>query len=160
MDTNAYVAFLAVGVLMVVIDGQIIYHGGKRYLENTNGNPGAGASMTRLIAVLFHLVVLGALALLSTVGFPGGSSLPAVVGRLGVMFLVLALAHAITLSVLARMREEQVVEDITLRGRAAETRVRPADPRSFDQQVREPVINPVPGQEGRAPHVSPDLGQG
>lgn len=155
MDTNAYVTFLVVGILMVVIDGQIIYHSGKRYLQNASGNPGTGASMTRLIAVLFHLVVLGALALLSTVGFPGGGSLPAVVGRWGVLLLILALAHAITLAVLARMREEQVVEDLTLRERADATR----DPCSFDQRLQEPVITPVPGQEGRSPHVSPNLDQ-
>jgi hypothetical protein len=150
VDTNAYVAFLVVGILMVVIDGQVIYHSGKRYLENAQGNPEAGASMTRLIAVLFHLVVLGVLALLSTIPFPGGSSLPSVVGRLGVMLLVVAVAHAIALSVLARMREEQVVENITTtRGGAP-----------VDRQLREPTVSPVPGQEGRIAKVSPNLEHG
>ena len=149
MDTNAYVAFLVVGILMVVIDGQVIYHSGKRYLENAQGNPEAGASMTRLIAVLFHLVVLGVLALLSTIPFPGGSSLPSVVGRLGVMLLVVAVAHAVALSVLARMREEQVVEGITTRGGAP-----------VDRQLREPTVSPVPGQEGRIAKVSPNLEHG
>lgn len=153
MDTNAYVAFLVVGILMVAIDGQVIYHSGKRYLENAHGNPEAGASMIRLITVLFHLVVLGVLALLSTIPFPGGSSLPSVVGRLGVTLLVVAVAHAIALSVLTRMREEQVVEDITTRGGA------PID-RPLDRQLREPTVSPVPGQEGRIARVSPNLEQG
>jgi hypothetical protein len=154
MDTNAYVAFLVVGILMVAIDGQIIYHSGKRYLQNAQGDPEAGASMTRLVSVLFHLVVLGALALLSTVPFPGGSSLPSVVGRLGVMLLVLALAHAITLGFLARMREEQVVEDINMRALPPDAR-NPAD-----RQSREPTVAPVPGQAGRAARVSPNLEHG
>ncbi|HVW44635.1 MAG TPA: hypothetical protein VHC18_25125 [Amycolatopsis sp.] len=146
MDTNAYVAFLVVGILLVVIDGQIIYHSGKRYLENAQGDSEAGASMSRLVAVLFHLVALGVLALLSTIDFPGGSSLPGVVGRLGVVLLVLALVHGIALAVLARRREEQVVEDIA---------TRPAAP--VDRQLREPVVAPVPGQQGRSPRVSPGL---
>lgn len=154
MDTNAYVAFLVVGIVMVVIDGQIIYQSGKRYLENAKGNPGAEASMTRLIAVLFHLVVLGALALLSTIHFPGGSSLPSVVGRLGVMLLVIAAAHAISISVLARMREEQAVEDYN-------SRVQPEQVRApVDRNLYEPTVQPVPGQEGRVAHVSPNLEHG
>lgn len=147
MDTNAYVAFLVVGILMVVIDGQIIYHSGKRYLENAQGDTEAGASMSRLTAVLFHLVALGVLALLSTIDFPGGSSLPGVVGRLGVMLLVLALVHGIALAMLARRREEQVVEDIHTRGTAA----------PVDRQPRDPVVAPVPGQQGRNPRVSPSM---
>lgn len=154
MNTNAYVAFLVVGILMVVIDGQIIYHSGKRYLENSRGDAGAESSMTRLIAVLFHLVVLGALALLSTIDFPGGSSLPSVVGRLGVMLLVIGLAHAIAITVLARMREEQAVEDYN-------NRVLPEQSRApVDRTLNAPTVQPVPGQAGRQAHVSPNLDQG
>ncbi|GAA5171744.1 MULTISPECIES: hypothetical protein [Amycolatopsis] len=152
MDTNAYVAYLVVAILMVVVDGQIIYHSGKRYLLNSRGNPEAESSMTRLITVLFHLVVLGAIALLSTIHFPGGSSLPSVVGRLGVTLLVIAVAHAIAISVLARMREEQAVEDYN--NRVVESRA------TIDRQLNEPTVQPVPGQEGRVAHVSPNLEQG
>jgi hypothetical protein len=152
VDTNAYVAFLVVGAVMVVIDGQIIYHSGKRYLAHAQGDAQAGASMTNLIAVLFHLVVLGVLALISTIDFPGGSSLPAVVGRLGVLLLVVAIAHAIALGVLARMREEQVAEDITTH---MNSRVSPVD-----QPLRDPTVAPVPGQEGRHPRTSPGIEYG
>ncbi|NKQ58606.1 hypothetical protein HFP15_37755 [Amycolatopsis sp. K13G38] len=151
MNTDAYVAFLVVGVLMVAIDGQIIYHSGKRYLENAQGDSEAGSSMSRLVAVLFHLVALGVLAVLSTVDFPGGSSLPGVAGRLGVMLLVLALVHGIALAVLARRREEQVVEDIQTRA-TADPRMAPVD-----RQLREPVVAPVPGQQGRNPRVAPSM---
>lgn len=154
MDPNAYVAFLVVGILMVVIDGQIIYHSGKRYLANSKGNPEAESSMTRLIAVLFHLVVLGALALLSTIHFPGGSSLPSVVGRLGLLLLVVAVAHAIAIAVLTRMREEQAVEDYNSRVLPEQGRV------PVDRNLSDPTVQPVPGQEGRAAHVSPNLEHG
>ncbi|WP_236787885.1 hypothetical protein [Amycolatopsis sp. GM8] len=149
MDTNAYVTFLLVGIALVLIDGQIIYHSGKRYLRNMDGEDSqARSSMTQLITVLFHLVVLGVLALISTIGFPGGSSLPSVVGRVGVMLLVLALAHAITLSVLARMREEQVVEEM---------HTEPRTRGHLDSRLDAPVVTPAPGQPGRHPQVSPSL---
>lgn len=144
MDTNAYVTFLVVGMLLIAIDGQVIYHSGKRYLNK--GDKDAGRSMASLVAVLFHLAVLGMLALISTIGFPGGSSLPGVIGRLGVLMLVLALAHGITVGVLTRMREEQVVEIVNTRLNAP-----------VDRRLREPVVDPVPGQEGRRPQASPSI---
>jgi hypothetical protein len=60
MDTNSYIVFLLLGVLLVVIDGQIIYRSGRQYLEHSYSDPAAAVSVTRLITVLFHLAVLGA----------------------------------------------------------------------------------------------------
>lgn len=148
MTTNAYLSFLAIGIALVLIDGQIIYRSGRRYLENSYGDPAAGASMTRLVTVLFHLATLGVLALISTVNL-GGSDLPGVVGRLGVLLLILALAHAITLGALARIRGEQEVEAVVQRGSRPQPRV--------DPELQAPTVTPVPGQEGRYPDVSPSL---
>ncbi|EME60793.1 hypothetical protein [Amycolatopsis decaplanina] len=147
MTTNAYVAFLVIGVALVMLDGLIIYQSGKRYLRGSHGDPAAGASMTWLVTVLFHLATLGVLALLSTVDI-GGSDLPGVVGRLGVLLLVLAIAHAITLSVLSRIRGEQEAEAVINRPRQ---RVEP------EQQGT--TVTPVPGQEGRYPAASPSIEQ-
>ncbi|WP_290059313.1 hypothetical protein [Amycolatopsis solani] len=145
MTTNAYLSFLAIGIALVFIDGQIIYRSGRRYLENSYGDPAAGASMTRLVTVLFHLATLGVLALISTIDM-GGSDLPGVVGRLGVLLLILAIAHAITLGVLARIRGEQEVEAVVQRG-GRRQRVEP----------QTPTVTPVPGQAGQYPDVSPTL---
>jgi hypothetical protein len=145
MGTNAYLTFLAIGMALVVIDGQIIYRSGRRYLENSYGYPQAGASMTRLVTVMFHLAMLGLLALLSTIDM-GGSDLPGVVGRLGVLLLVLATAHGITLVVLGRIREEQVDEA------AVAQRRQPVKP---EQQGT--TVTPVPDQDGRHPSISPSL---
>jgi hypothetical protein len=146
MTTNAYLSFLAIGVALVLTDGQIIYRSGRRYLENSYGDPAAGASMTRLVTVLFHLATLGVLALISTIDM-GGSDLPGVVGRIGVLLLILALAHAITLGVLARIRGEQEVEAVVQRG--PRQRVEP--------EQQSPTVSPVPGQDGRYPAASPSL---
>ena len=75
----------------------------------------------------------------------GGSDLPGVVGRLGVLLLILALAHAITLGVLARIRGEQEVEAVVQR---RQQRVEP-EPQA--------TVTPVPGQEGGYPAASPSL---
>lgn len=146
MDTNAYVTFLLVGVLLVVADGQIIYRSGRRYLEGSYGDPQAGASMTRLVTVLFHLAVLGLLALLSTIDFGGGSSLSAVVSKLGVLLLVLAAAHAVTILALGRIRDAQVDESIVTR-------------RAVAQGMAHQESTIVPGQNphGTGPAVSPNL---
>ncbi|MEV6879890.1 hypothetical protein [Amycolatopsis sp. NPDC051128] len=146
MTTNAYLSFLAIGVALVLIDGQVIYRSGRRYLENSYGDPAAGASMTRLVTVLFHLATLGVLALISTIDM-GGSDLPGVVGRLGVLLLILALAHAITLGILARIRGEQEVEAVVQRGGR----------RAAVPEQHAPTVTPVPGQDGRYPDVSPSL---
>jgi hypothetical protein len=148
MTTNAYLSFLAIGVALVLIDGQVIYRSGRRYLESSYGDPAAGASMTRLVTVLFHLATLGVLALISTIPM-GGSDLPGVVGRVGVLLLILALAHAITLGALARIRGEQEVEAVVQRGGSRPQRQEP--------ELPAPTVTPVPGQEGRYPDVSPTL---
>jgi len=147
MSTNAYLTFLLIGALLVVADGQIIYRSGRRYLENSYGDPAAGASMARLVTVLFHLATLGVLALVSTIDI--GGDLPSIIARVGVLLLILALAHAITLGALARIRGEQEVEAVVQRG--ARQRVEP------EQQGT--TVTPVPGQEGRYPDVSPSLEQ-
>lgn len=113
MEPNAYLTFLVLGVILVAIDGQIIYWSGRRYLEESFGDPAAGTSMTRLVAVLFHLVVLGLLMLISTLDLGGSNGIEAVVLRLGVVLLLLAVAHAATLGVLARIRDRQEQEKLT-----------------------------------------------
>ncbi|HKS46950.1 MAG TPA: hypothetical protein VJT49_17940 [Amycolatopsis sp.] len=146
MDTNAYLVFLVVGVILVLIDGQIIYHSGKRYLNR--GDTEAGGSMINLVTMLFHLVVLGLVALISTIDFPNDNSPTSIIARIGVLLLVLALAHGVTIGVLARMREEQVAENITTRMNEP-----------VGGRLTEPTVDPVPGQDGVRPRPSPSIEQ-
>ncbi|MEU8635753.1 hypothetical protein AB0C38_26610 [Amycolatopsis sp. NPDC048633] len=146
MSTNAYLSFLVIGVVLVLVDGQIIYRSGRRYLENSYGDPAAGASMTRLVTVLFHLGTLGVLALVSTIDI--GVGITGVVARVGVLLLILALAHGITLAALSRIRGEQEVEAVVQRG-GRQQRVEP--------EPQGPTVTPAPGQPGTYPQVSPSL---
>jgi protein-S-isoprenylcysteine O-methyltransferase Ste14 len=156
VDTDSLVMFLVVGVILVAVDGFIIYRSGRRYLGDAYADSGASSSMNRLITVLFYLVSLGVLALLSIVEI-GGNSVQAVVARLGVLLLVLALAHAITVAVLTRIRENQDFETVNTR-RSAAAAAPYQDPTRLSM-AEDPVVSPVPGQQGRDPQVSPGIEQ-
>lgn len=147
MNQNSYLAFLTISVLIVVVDGQILYRSGKRYLEHSYGDGEASTSMTRLVVVLFHLVVLGVIALISTIDL-GGSGTEAVVARLGVVLLIVALAHYIAVSVLTRIRESQLADSRVIENHH-EPEVAHERAAGYDS-----VITPVAGQPGRPPHVS------
>jgi hypothetical protein len=116
MDVNSYVAFLIVGVVLVLIDGQIIFRSGRGYLRKVY-EPEAARSMIQLVVGLFYLVVLGLLALISMIDVNTGLPVRDVVAKLGVLLLVLAAAHGLTIAILMRIRDrrwqEQISEEIT-----------------------------------------------
>ena len=127
MDANSYATFLVLGVLIILVDGQILYRGGLGYLRKVYAND-SGRSVMQLVSVLFHLTVLGALALISMVNVSTGLPVRDLVVKLGVVLLVLAAAHGITMAIVVnirdRRREEQLEEEIvadrpTIAGREA-----------------------------------------
>ncbi|ALG14359.1 hypothetical protein [Kibdelosporangium phytohabitans] len=136
MDTNSYIAFLVMGVILVAIDGQIIYRSGRKYLERSYGDSGSGTSMARLVTVLFHLVVVGLLMLVSTVDV-GENQTEGVILRLGIVLLLLAAAHGVTIAILARIKEHQIQEQL------AEEMTHPHSP-IRGEQPPEPSIDTTP----------------
>lgn len=113
---GSYLVFLVVGVVLVFLDGHLIRRSGETYLEDVYADPDVADSVNRLITVLFHLTVLGVLALISTIEINLGSAIETVVARTGVMLLILALAHGITIWTLgkirARQREQRLREEL------------------------------------------------
>lgn len=154
MNSDSYLVFLTISVLIVVVDGQILYRSGKRYLEHSYGDGEASTSMTRLIVVLFHLVVLGVIALISTIDF-GGSGVEAIVARLGVVLLIVALAHYIAVSVLTRIRESQLADS-----RVIENQHHHEEMDHERQSLHDPVVAPVSWQQGRRPEVTRGIEEG
>jgi hypothetical protein len=154
MDTNSYIAFLVLGAILVAIDGQIIYRSGRKYLEHSYGDSAAGASMTRLVTVLFHLVVLGVLMLISTVDV-GSNQTEGVILRLGIVLLLLAAAHALTIAVLARIKDRQMQE------RLAEEMAHPPGQPQPQTQVQPNVQSirhekaPEPSVDQTPPYLTP-----
>ncbi|PZS36953.1 MAG: hypothetical protein DLM62_21135 [Pseudonocardiales bacterium] len=115
MDANSYVTFLLIGILLVLVDGQILYRGGLGYLRKAYPADSA-RSVMQLVAVLFHLVVLGFLALISTLDVATGMPIRDLVVKWGVVLLGLAAAHGLTMAILVTMRnrrrEEQLEDEI------------------------------------------------
>ncbi|MFD5094876.1 hypothetical protein ACFWMR_30040 [Amycolatopsis thailandensis] len=146
MPDNELPGFLIIGLIFVVADGQILYRGARRYLNGPDGREGGG-SVAWMMVTVFHLAAIGVLALLAVVAPDWSGSTAAFVGRLGVFLLLMAVAHVLTLAVLARRRQDHVVE----------SRYREREPDRPDV-AEQPTVTPVPGQEGRAPRVSPDIG--
>lgn len=132
MDANSYVTFLLLGVLLVLVDGQVVYRSGLGYLQKVY-QPDAARSVMQLVAVLFHLVVLGLLALISTIDVATGMPLQDLVTKLGIALLAVAAAHGLTMAILVRIRnrrrqeqlEEEIVADRTGGASARNATVRP-----------------------------------
>ena len=106
MVTATHVVFLALGVVLVAVDGQLLRRSGTTYLKAAYPEAPVADSVNQLVTVLFHLVALGVVALLSAPD-PGSSGFEDVVVRTGILLLVLAVAHAVTIGTLARLRSRQ-----------------------------------------------------
>ncbi|MGW5642519.1 hypothetical protein ACWEV3_14575 [Saccharopolyspora sp. NPDC003752] len=104
---GSFMVFLVIGAALVVADGQLIRRGGTTYLQSTARDSAAADSVNQLVVVVFHLAALGLLALISVVPMDLGSAPETVVARLGVLLLVLAVAHGVTIWTLGRIRTRQ-----------------------------------------------------
>ncbi len=108
------VTVLLIGLVLTLIVGQILIRAGQEFLEEVFNSRSTARSVSRLLAVLFHLVVLGILSLISTVDVPTEGAFQTVITKIGLVLLVLGAAHGGTMLALARIRSrrrEQVLED-------------------------------------------------
>ena len=150
---QGYAVFLLLGVVLVLIDGQMIYRSGKGYMSRAYGDPEAARSMTRLATVLFHLVVLGMLAIVSIVNVDTGDPVKNVVVKLGVMLLVLALVHAVTMMILGRIRDRQLQQQLA--DEMSEEHRQYEQQRSVPPQTRVEQTRVEPVHGAPAPRVEP-----
>ena len=103
-QAGSYFVVLFVGIALTVVVGQILVRSVRPFLEDVFQHPETSASVTRLLVVLFHLVVLGVIALVATIGITFDHPVQTIVVKLGLVLLVLGAAHAGTLLALARLR--------------------------------------------------------
>jgi hypothetical protein len=141
MDSSSYVAFLVIGTVLVLIDGQIIYRNGRRFLQQATPNAPA-ESLTKLVSVLFHLGTLGVLALLSVIDVPTEDQTKGVIVRLGITLLVIGLAHWIAVSALARIRDREEFDEVASE-REARRQANDAALRAQGTYVPEPTESPA-----------------
>lgn len=105
-DPASYLVFLAIGLVLLIADGQLVTRSGRTFLLDVYPNEQSASAASRLTVALFHLVGLGLLALTAVVP-PSGDGPAAVIARLGVFLLVLAAAHAATMAVLNSLVTDQ-----------------------------------------------------
>jgi hypothetical protein len=109
---NGYLTFLVLGIVLVAIDGHLIYRAGKGYLHTAYGNAESAQAMNRMVTVLFHLVVLGLIFLISLIEVNAADETRGVIARLGILLLVLAAAHAVTMTILGRIRDRAIQQQL------------------------------------------------
>jgi hypothetical protein len=153
MDSNSYLVFLVIGTLLVLIDGQIIYRNGRRFLQQATPNAPA-KSLTTLVSVLFYLGTLGVLALLSTIDVSADNQTESVILRLGIVLIVLGIAHWIAVSALSRIRDREEFEAVNSE-REARQQANDAAMRAQGTYVPEPTVSPAYNGESATSVVNP-----
>lgn len=101
---GTYLTVLFLGIVLTIVVGQILIRSGRPFLADVFREPETARSVTRLLVVLFHLVVLGMIALVATIDVTLAHPIQTIVVRLGLVLLVVGAAYAGTLFVLARLR--------------------------------------------------------
>ncbi|MGH3797321.1 MAG: hypothetical protein ACRDSP_20800 [Pseudonocardiaceae bacterium] len=115
---GTYVVVLVLGIGSVLLVGQVLLRTGQAILEEAFEQRVAN-SVNRLLSVLFHLGALGILALISTVDVPVTGAVQTVVTKLGIVLLILGMAHGLLILMLtrlrARSREQQALDKMRSR---------------------------------------------
>lgn len=133
MNSGAYLLILAIGAVIVLIDGQLIMRKAPSYLDEVYENPRRSRQITAMVVGLFHLVMLGVVALVSSVGLDQNAGTQTVLARIGVLLLLAAVGHGVTLLVLSRLREQELATQVAegeFRRRPEPADVRERQPRS------------------------------
>lgn len=132
--TSIGLTVLGIGVVLTVVVAQILVRSGRPFLQDSFERPETAASVTRLLVLLFHLVVLGVIALVAMIDVSFGGAVETVVVRLGFVLLVLGAAHGGTLLLLNRLRkrrhEQTMLDEMNEQvrdARLAQVREAPAD---------------------------------
>ena len=112
MGDGMYLVVLFLGAVLVLIDGQLIFRAGVGYLGEAYDNPKRARQVAGMVAVLFHMVMFGVVALVASVAFSPDAGVRSVLVRMGILFLLTALGHAITMTILSRMREQQLSTEV------------------------------------------------
>jgi hypothetical protein len=111
MLSGPYLVVLFIGAVIVIVDGQLILRNGPTYLAEVY-RAGSARRISTLVGVFFHLVMLGVVAIVASIGLGQNPGVQSVMARVGVILLLTALGHAVTMTILSRMRQEQEGTDL------------------------------------------------
>ena len=105
-DVGGYLLVLVIGIALTVLDGQILVRAGRGFLEDVFPRRETANSLSTMLVAFFHLLVLGVIALVSTIDVGAESFVELIVKKTGWVLLVLAVAHGITMIILTRLRNQ------------------------------------------------------
>ncbi|HEX4247788.1 MAG TPA: hypothetical protein VH008_07960 [Pseudonocardia sp.] len=108
MGSSPYLLVLFIGAVIVVVDGQLILRKSPAYLDEVYQNPARSRQVAMMVAFLFHLVMLGVVALVASIGLGTDPGVRSIIARTGVLLLLTAVGHAATMAVLSRMRDQEL----------------------------------------------------
>lgn len=150
---GTYLLVLLIGAALVIADGQLIMRHGPSYLVEAYRDPRRARQVAAMVGLLFHLVMLG-VVLLVTAGMDPNATVPAVLRRLGTLLILTAIGHAITMVILARLREQQTGTDL------AHAQMEAALPDTADAPPSEPDASAAPAQPAAPPPPDSRRGRG
>jgi hypothetical protein len=137
-----FLLVLFIGAVIVLVDGQLLFRNGPAYLSRVYRVAAHARQVSNLVAVLFHLLMLGLVALVASVGWSGPPGPGALIARVGVLLLLTALGHAATIAVLSRLREQQIVTDLAESQVHATRDDEPAAPDLAEQRFAGGLVGP------------------
>jgi hypothetical protein len=108
MGSGSYALILFLGVIIVLVDGQLILRTSAGYLSDAYADPHRARQVSGLTTVLFHLVMLGVVLLVAATGVSTDAGIAPILFRIGVLLLLTAIAHGVTMAILSRMRQQQL----------------------------------------------------
>ena len=107
MNSGTYLMILAIGVVIVLVMGQLLMRKAPAYLNEVYADLSQSRKVVSLVIGLFHLVMLGVVFLVSSFGLDRDAGVQDVLARVGVTLLLTALGYGITLMVLSWLREQE-----------------------------------------------------
>jgi hypothetical protein len=169
MDTG-HIVFLVVGIVVVLVVGQLLIRSGGRYLANSAPAEGDSAgSAATLVAILFHLFALGIVILITVIPM-GSTSQQAFLLRTGLLLVVLAVLYGVTLMMLSRRRQEAIITEMEMPRQQEPGSLPPpvvrtpptGTPAAAQPAAQAQSVNPIPGQTNPVPGIidntPPDTG--
>jgi hypothetical protein len=113
MNGGTYLLILVVGAVIVLVDGQMIMRKAPEYLDEVYDNPRRSRQITGMVVGLFHLIMLGVVSLVSSMDLDLNAGSRPVLARIGILLLLTAVGHGLTLMVLSRLRDQELATQVT-----------------------------------------------
>jgi hypothetical protein len=101
---DAYLVLLLIGLLIALADGQVIARNASACLHGAYQDPRHERQAAGLVVALFHLTMVGLVCLVTSRWLYPSFAVTSLVPRVGVLLLLAALCHGVTVIVLARLR--------------------------------------------------------